>query len=785
VKWRSAAPQWRNWPLQQKLALVLVVPVLGSIVLGILRVQGEVDRADSYADTEPIVELRASLLKTVTALQAERKEAVAHGPELAELARETDAQLVRTRATVRAISPLDGAARQRFGSVVGALEVLPRTRQQVADGAEGHIALYTYNAMIGSVLEFDRSLVGRFPDVRLTNISIALNKIQAAREQAAIEQATGLVALRNDVLAESDRQEMIAAEARLGDNLTDLHAVAPDNLRAFYASAMSGSEVAERAAMARDAPGPGTTKLPFSAAAWNEPFDATAARMHDVSRRAAVQLSAEATTLANDYASRAALAAALLIAIVLLAAGIAGGLAHFLIRSVESMRRTALDVAYARLPDAVSRIRAGEGADVRVDPVPVHTTEEFGQLARAFDAVHGQAVRSAAEEAGMRTNLATILTNLSHRSQGLVQRQLRLMEQLEQREDDPDKLANLSRIDYLATKMRRNNENMMVLSGSSLRRRFTEPVPLATLLRAAVSEVEHYQRVLLRSAPDTRVLGHVVGNLMRSVCELVENATKFSGPDSAVVVTCQQNSDDSAQIDIFDEGVGMAEIELYEANRRLAAGDGTDVPVSRQMGLYVVGRLTARHGIHVVLRRRGDHNSGLCATIYLPPTMVSVHADPVGPTPTAQVAPDPGEGLPTVELVKWLASAGVEVRLPDIPAATTPASLLFITGEQAESADEPFNWLEPAENESGEPSMPGTSSTSSTSVPTMQPVPALPYTLGPNGLPKRVPRRALIAPSMKKQPPARKTDANQNRVFLSGFQAGVRASEEGRRPSES
>jgi signal transduction histidine kinase len=635
--------------------------------------------------------------------------------------------------------------------------------------------------MIGSVLEFDRSLVGRFPDVRLTNISIALNKIQAAREQAAIEQATGLVAVRNDVLAESDRQEMIAAEARLVDNLTDLHAVAPDNLRAYYASAMSGSEVAERASMARDAPGPGTTKLPFSAAEWNEPFDATGARMHDVSRRAAVQLSAEATTLANDFASRAALAAALLIAIVLLAAGIAGGLAHFLIRSVESMRRTALDVAYARLPEAVARIRAGEGAAVRVDPVPVHTTEEFGQLARAFDAVHGQAVRSAAEEAGMRTSLATILTNLSHRSQGLVERQLRLMEQLEQREEDPDKLANLFRIDHLATRMRRNNENLMVLSGSGLRRRFTEPVPLPNLLRAAVSEVEQYQRVTLRSAPDTRVLGHVVGNLVRSVSELIENATKFSGPDTEVVVTSQANLDGSAQIDIFDEGVGMSEIDLYEANQRLAAGDLTDVPVSRQMGLFVVGRLTARHGIHVVLRKRGDHDRGLCATVYLSSTMVSANTDPLGPIPNARVTADPGEGPPPpAEIAERLASAGVEVRLPDIPTATTPASLLFITGGQAESADEPFNWLEPSQNGSGPPSTP------STPVPAPPPVsmPALSHTLGPNGLPKRVPKRELIARSTKAQPPARKTDADQNRVFLNGFQAGVRASKEGRRPSE-
>jgi Histidine kinase-, DNA gyrase B-, and HSP90-like ATPase len=431
----------------------------------------------------------------------------------------------------------------------------------------------------------------------------------------------------------------------------------------------------------------------------------------------------------------------------------------------------------------VTRIRESGGTDVWVDPVPVHTTEEFGQLARAFDAVHGQAVRSAAEEAGMRTNLATILTNLSHRSQALVERQIRLMEYLEQLEQDPEKLAHLFRIDHLATRMRRNNENMMVLSGSGLRRRFIDPVPLPNVLRAAVSEVEQYQRVALRSAPNTRVVGLVVENLVRSVSELIENATKFSAPNTEVVVTSQLNEDGSAQIDIFDEGVGMGQVELYEANERLAAGDRTDVPVSRQMGLFVVGRLATRHGIQVFLRRRADHDQGMCATLRLPSTMVSVADDPLDRIPTARVESVPAEeGPSTAELVERLASVGVTVRLPDIPSATSPASDLFETGVP-EPADEPFNWLQPAGNGSSEPSTPSAPSMPGLATPPMS-VPSLPYTLGPNGLPKRVPRRELIAPSRNTQPPARKSDANQNRVFLNGFQTGVQASEEGRPPSE-
>src|SRR6201999_440228 len=153
-------------------------------------------------------------------------------------------------------------------------------------------------------------------------------------------------------------------------------------------------------------------------------------------------------------------------------------LARYLVRSVGTLRRSALYVAHTRLPEAVASIRQGEAADVAVDPLPLHTTEEFGQLARAFDAVHGQAVRSAAEEASLRNNLATILTNLSRRSQSLVERQLRLMEQLEKDEDDPGHLGTLCKVHHLATRMRRNSETLMVLSGSPLPRRFAAPVVL-------------------------------------------------------------------------------------------------------------------------------------------------------------------------------------------------------------------------------------------------------------------------------------------------------------------
>src|ERR1700754_5246442 len=182
VKSWSTAMQWRNWSLQRKLALVLVVPLVGALTLGVLRVQSETERANSYAETKPFVELRGRVLETVAALQLERREAVTNGPELGELARATDAQLARTKTTVDAMALFDAPVGRRYRAVSSAMLVLPTIRKQVANGSEGHIAFNAYTFMIGSVLDFDRTLVGRFTDVRLTNLSIALNKLQATRE---------------------------------------------------------------------------------------------------------------------------------------------------------------------------------------------------------------------------------------------------------------------------------------------------------------------------------------------------------------------------------------------------------------------------------------------------------------------------------------------------------------------------------------------------------------------------------------------------------------------------
>ncbi|MDQ3786373.1 MAG: nitrate- and nitrite sensing domain-containing protein, partial [Actinomycetota bacterium] len=619
--WWAAAVQWRNWPLLVKLGVVLVVPVVGALVLGVLRVRADVQLAESYASIERVAEVRVQLVRVLSALQHERNEAVGDGTQLAAATAATDAAI---KDVTEVIGDTSGdqqriGASSDYGDLVSALGSLVAARGQRAANGDGLVVLNGYNAVTGAVLEFDRSLVGRFPDEDLTDTSIALGELQSVREQVSLQQAIGSLALRDDRLSGVARQMMVEAGVRLDDQLGDFRSVAPPALRERYDTTVTGQDVTARQQMVDAARTMGPAQARFTAEQWNAVSDTTIGQLTEVTQLAAGDLRTTAEDLAESVSDRAGLESVLLLAMVLLAAGVGGGLGRYLVRSFTVLRRSALAVANERLPAAVASIRAGDA--VTVEPVPLHTTEEFGQLARAFDAVQDQAVRSAAEEAALRANLANIFTNLSRRSQGLVERQLRLMEQLEQKTDDPDQLANLFKIDHLATRMRRNNENLMVLSGTGMLRRFTEPMPLPDVLRAAISEVEHYERAIVRSAPDVRVVGYAAGDLIRSVSELIENATAFSPPDSVVGIESRVRGDGSVMIDVLDDGVGMGEAELREANHRVAGGGGVDVPISRQMGLFVVGRLTARHGIRVRFSPRPE--GGLCASVLVPDGLVS------------------------------------------------------------------------------------------------------------------------------------------------------------------
>ena len=266
----------------------------------------------------------------------------------------------------------------------------------------------------------------------------------------------------------------------------------------------------------------------------------------------------------------AVLNVAVLLAALVIGAIIVGLITRAIISSLRTLRSSALEVAQKSLPDAVPRMRGGTVPDVNVTPVPVHTREEVGEVARAFDAVHAQAVRLAAEQATLQNTVNSMFVNLSRRSQSLVDRQLQLIEELESNEQDPDQLASLFRLDHLATRMRRNSENLLVLAGTDLAKRTTHHVPVVDVLQAAVSEVEQYERVTVEQPPAVAVLGRAANDLQHLLSELLDNATSFSPPETQVAMSTSRAGNGPLVVEIVDRGIGMRPDELEDINRRFA-----------------------------------------------------------------------------------------------------------------------------------------------------------------------------------------------------------------------
>jgi len=310
---------------------------------------------------------------------------------------------------------------------------------------------------------------------------------------------------------------------------------------------------------------------------------------------------------------------AIVIGAILLALLLVILVARSLVRPLRLLRDSALRVAHEDLAREIERVRGGAEPGP-VQPIPVHTSEEVGQVAHAVDELHEQAVLLAGEQSRLQLQVSDMFETLSRRSRSLVDQQLSLIDRLERNEEDPDRLESLFRLDHLAARMRRNGANLLVLAGARVPREQAEPVPVSAIINAAASEVEDYTRVVTATVPDSEILGAVAGDLVHLLAELLDNALRYSPPISQVRVSAVHTGNGGLVIEVSDIGIGMTEPDLRVANTRLQSGGEVNPYTARHMGLFVVGRLAAQHGLVVRLRSTisGEQNSGTTAGVFVP-----------------------------------------------------------------------------------------------------------------------------------------------------------------------
>ncbi|MFS8099997.1 nitrate- and nitrite sensing domain-containing protein [Lentzea alba] len=661
---RSAGWRLRNWRLRTKLLAVLLIPTVAALALGGLRVRSDLQAATEFNNLANQIRLETAVADLVQQLQRERDLSVSYVASNKKVDRVVlERQLRRVNDTSEAFSnkiaelssDLNPPAVERFQVAFNQLNRLNSLRNSVRDTQYPAEAVQrTYSESIETLIGLGEQTISEINDPALVRLHLTTNAIARIKEQESLKRAILLDVFQRKAFTPSQLRSLQAADAELEAARNDFRKSATPEQAKIYDDTVTGLIVDTANDMQESAINQQSRNKDFSqltSEKWDIAATLTVNLTRDVENLLVEQLQNQTDVAAGDARRSAYIQSGIVLTLLALALLMALFVARSILNPLRTLRRTALDVADHGLPDAVERILADpnpeDAAKTAVEPVPVHTREEIGQVARAFDAVHGEAVRLAAQQALLRDNVNAMFVNLSRRSQALVERQLNLIDRLEQDEQDPDQLASLFELDHLATRMRRNSENLLVLSGTDLSRRLTRPVPAAEVLGAAVSEVEQYARVQVGQTPDLTVQGRAVNDLVHLIAELLDNATAFSDPVTKVTVRTAKTRKGELAIEIQDRGVGMGDQEILDANERLADPPDVDVAVSRRMGLYVVARLAKRHDIKVRLRGNEDIEGGTTALVIVPETLIAFPGQAPASTPPSGTGIAGAFGMPS------------------------------------------------------------------------------------------------------------------------------------------
>jgi hypothetical protein len=609
------------WPLRRKVALALLIPLLLAATFGGLRVRNDlIESADASSSAEQVTVLRPA----VAYLTAAERALVAVSGATANGQADLESAVQDLKAAANDLeSTRDSAdltAEQRY-QVDVVLDLSLALRQGEID----RLTTGTWQAQLRQLQSGVTQLITTIvnaqldPEPRLEQLAQALS----GRFSLAMQQSL-FVAVQADVTDELELYQELGAESTAIDRLaSDLG----DSEPSIAALRTAHSERSSSVATDKDELG--------GLGAYAEYDGLTSKFLDDIDQRLDDAASeARNSAIVNGAITLAALLAAILLALVV---------SRLLLNPIRKVREGTLAAANERLPDAVAKIRAG-GDPGPIEPIDVTTHEEIGTMARAVDDLHRQAVLLASREAGLRAQVSDMFVTLSRRHNSLINQQLDLIETLEKDEEDSRRLDSLFRLDHLAARMRRTAESLLVLAEAPpTRAAANEELTVSAALQAATAAVQHYQRVQIGSADNSRISDSAAADIVHLLTELVDNALAFSSPATSVSLESTK-ADEGVAIEIADAGLGIASGSLAELNEILRSGGEVTPDTARRMGILVVSRLAQRHGLTVSLLP--NQQGGITARVVLPASIIEKGRRPVDVGPRSAAVQSLNHMLP-------------------------------------------------------------------------------------------------------------------------------------------
>ncbi|MFF7329862.1 nitrate- and nitrite sensing domain-containing protein [Streptomyces sp. NPDC008150] len=643
----------------------------------------------SAADVGESAKTTYALMPGVTAFQQERRLTMAylasHGSRTA-----LDAQREQTDAVIAGFRRAD-AASSHAGSAQykSQLAVVRRELGDLADErtavddrkATGRQILTVYSSLIASSLNlFGLLSTDDGSGSTAAEAAHALAFMRAA-EALAQEEAILNSAHAGGTLASQERQVLAAASAvREHLLVNEVAPYLPARLKQSLDKIVVGPDWAaltsfEAAIPARTSMDNSDVRIPRVTKAQAAAPSRVAAQVQGVEGPYLAKVQANGTSRNHDLLVRALTGSAVALLAIAVVGLMSWRITRSLIGRMTSLREETLDLAHHRLPDLIGRLRT-EGTRAEADAIADldFGKDELGKVAEAFNSAQRTAVEAALEQASLREGARQMFLNMSRRTQILVHRQLTVIDAMERKEQDPELLGDLYRVDHLATRLRRNAESLTVLSGSSPRRRWKQAVPLADVVRSAVSEVEGYARVIVEPMPPIAVNGPAVGDTIHLLAELIENGVTFSPPHTEVRVRALPVAQGYA-VEVEDRGLGLSPEEYVSANELLhhpQAFDFTTLGEDPRLGLFTVGHLAARH--HITASLQASSYGGTLAVVVVPASVTQPVATPAPAVPDDR--PDRHLASVTAPEREDVTAGGMPVRtrtVPRSPAAPAPA----------------------------------------------------------------------------------------------------------------